>query len=70
MMLLLTRVLRRSEFRADVEGAKATSPEALIAVFKSVESAYKKDEGSDTHPSLRERIERLLRLIESDDNNE
>jgi Zn-dependent protease with chaperone function len=66
MMLLLTRVLRRNEFRADAEGAKATSPEALIAVFESLESAYDKDEGSDTHPSIRERIERLLRLMESD----
>ena len=63
MMLLLTRVLRRNEFRADKEGAKATCPEALIAVFESFQSRCKKDDGSETHPPTKERIKRLMRLI-------
>jgi Zn-dependent protease with chaperone function len=52
--------------RADTEGAKAVSPEALISVFQSFQARFKKDEGSDTHPSLQERIDRLMPLLEED----
>ena len=65
MMLLFPYIFRRNEFRADIEGAKVASPEALIAVFESLKSTYRKDEGSDTHPPLQERINRLIRLLES-----
>jgi len=64
MMYLLTRVLRRNELRADIEGAKAVTPEALISVFESFKARFKKDEGSDTHPSLQERIDRLMPLLD------
>lgn len=64
MVFLLSRVLRRNELRADMIGAKAVSAEALISVFESFKVRFKKDEGSDTHPSLQERIDRLLPLLD------
>lgn len=69
MMFLLTRVLRRNELRAGMEGAKAVTPEALISVFESFKARFKKDEGSDTHPSLQERIDRLMPLLDEDKQN-
>jgi Zn-dependent protease with chaperone function len=41
-------------------------PEALILVFESFSARFKKDEGSDTHPSLQERIDRLMPLLDKD----
>jgi Zn-dependent protease with chaperone function len=68
MFLLLSFVLWRNEYRADMEGARATSPEALIAVFEGLQgnqrSANKKDYGSETHPPLDLRIQRLKRLLD------
>jgi Zn-dependent protease with chaperone function len=70
MFLLLSFVLWRNEYRADLEGAYATSPEALIAVFEGLQGnqrkANKKDSGSETHPPLHSRIQRLKRLLESE----
>ncbi len=66
MMLLFPCIFRRNELRADMEGAKAFTPEALIAVFESLKNMYRKDEGSDTHPPLQERINRLMHLLDSD----
>jgi len=67
MFLLLSFVLWRNEYRADLEGARATSPEALIAVFEGLlgnqRKENKKDYGSETHPPLHSRIERLKRLL-------
>jgi Zn-dependent protease with chaperone function len=65
---MLSFVLWRNEYRADLEGANATSPEALIAVFEGLQGnqrkANKKDCGSETHPPLHSRIERLERLLD------
>lgn len=66
MMLLLSPILQRNEFRADWEGAKATSPEALISVLEYFKARSKRDDSSITHPSLQARIDRLMRLLESD----
>jgi Zn-dependent protease with chaperone function len=66
MMLLLSFVLWRNEYRADVYGALATSPEALIAVFQGLQGmgrSKKRDYGSETHPPLHARIRRLERLL-------
>ncbi len=67
MMLLLSLVLWRNEYRADMYGALATSPEALIAVFEELQGmrqkAGKKDQGSETHPPLHSRINRLKPLL-------
>ena len=66
MMLILSPILRRNEFRADLEGAKATSPEALISVLEYFKAKFKRDDGSITHPPLQARINRLMRLLDSD----
>jgi len=70
MMFLLSRVLRRNELRADMEGAKAVTPEALISVFESFKARFKRDEGSDTHPSIQERIDRLMPLLDEDNQDQ
>jgi Zn-dependent protease with chaperone function len=68
MFLLLSLVMWRNEYRADKEGARATSPEALIAVFEGLQGnqriANKKDYGSETHPPLHSRIKRLKSLLD------
>jgi Zn-dependent protease with chaperone function len=68
MLLLMSFVLWRNEYRADMDGALATSPEALIAVFEGLQEnqrkANKKDYGSETHPPLHSRIEKLRRLLD------
>lgn len=66
IMLLIPKIMRNNEYRADELGAKATSPEALIATFESLKSNYKNDEGSDTHPPLQERINRLMKLLDDE----
>ena len=45
---------------------KAVSAEALIAVFESFKTRFKANEGSDTHPSLQERRDRLMPLLDED----
>jgi Zn-dependent protease with chaperone function len=66
LMLAQSKVLRRNEIRADTEGAKVAGAAPMIALFEALKSEYKEDEGSETHPSLQERIERLLPLLDSD----
>ena len=61
-------ILWRSEYRADMEGAKATGPEGLISVFELVKKKFGKDDGSETHPPLSKRIRRLEPLLDKDDN--
>ena len=67
MMLLLSLVLWRNEYRADMYGALATGPEPLIAVFEGLQgtllSKGKKDQGSETHPPFYARIKRLKSLL-------
>lgn len=59
MMLIISYVLWRNEYRADEESAKTVGAAPLISVFELYQSQIKKDEGSDTHPPLHERIKRL-----------
>jgi len=66
MMLILSYIMRRNEFRADWEGAKATTPEVLISVFQFLKAECQRDDSSITHPPLQARIKRLMRLLDSD----
>jgi hypothetical protein len=61
--LVLTAISWRNEIRADMEGAKAMGPEGLISVFEQLRAESKLDDGSETHPPLRDRIERLSQLL-------
>jgi len=69
LMLLFSHILRQNEYRADSGGAKAASPEALISILQYFKYKNGKDEGSETHPSLQSRIERLLSLLEKSHEN-
>lgn len=62
-MLVLTWIARNNEFRADWDGAKGAGPEGLISLFESLLEAHGSD-GSETHPSLPARIERLTKLLD------
>lgn len=66
LLLMITRVSWRNEYRADLKSAKALGPEGLISVLEQLESESGRDEGSETHPPIRERIERLSRLLGPD----
>jgi len=59
MILTLSYVFWRNEYRADEESAKTVGAAPLIAVFEMLRNQVKKDEGSDTHPPLYDRIRRL-----------
>jgi len=65
-MLLVTMASRRNEFQADKEGAINAGPEGLIALLEQLKYESKKDQGSETHPPLSERIKRLMKLLDSD----
>jgi Zn-dependent protease with chaperone function len=62
-ILLLSFTLWRNEYRADEAGATIAGAEPLISVFQALEKPGEKDDGSDTHPPLRERIKRLYALL-------
>ena len=66
-LLLLSIVSWRGEFRADMEGARFTGPEGLIAVFELLKAETKRDDGSESHPPLHKRIERLAPLLDKPD---
>ena len=68
-MLLFTYISRRNEYRADLLGAKYAGPEGLISVFTWLQTSMKRDEGSETHPSLGSRIEKLNALLDSPSNS-
>jgi Zn-dependent protease with chaperone function len=62
-MLVLTWIARNNEYMADWDGALAAGPEGLISLFELwMESSG--DEGSETHPSPKARIERLSKLLD------
>lgn len=62
VFLVLTAISWRNERRADWEGALVTGPEGLISVFEQLKG--KRDEGNETHPSMGDRITRLLPLLD------
>jgi Zn-dependent protease with chaperone function len=62
--LVLTALSWRNERRADMEGARVTGPEGLISVFEQLAAESKRDDGSETHPPLRDRILRLSKLLD------
>jgi len=64
MMLVMPHVSHRNEVRADAEGARAVGPEGLISVFEQLKAESKRDDGSETHPSLGERIKRLMKMLD------
>jgi Zn-dependent protease with chaperone function len=61
--LVLTIISWRSERRADLAGAKSVGPEALISVFEQLKAEGRRDDNSETHPSLSDRITRLYALL-------
>lgn len=63
--LVLTAMSWRNERRADLEGARVTGPEGLISVFEQLAAESKRDDGSETHPPLRDRIQRLSKLLDA-----
>lgn len=63
LFLLIPWVSWRNEYRADLESAKALGPEGLISVLEQLEAESEGDEGSETHPPLKDRIERLTKLL-------
>lgn len=65
MILGLTYVSWRNERRADMISAQYCGPEGLISVFEQILSKTKRDEGSETHPPLRDRIARLSCFLDS-----
>lgn len=62
--LLLTVLSWKNERRADWEGALVTGPEGLISVFERLMAKRKRDDGSETHPPLHDRIARLAPLLD------
>ncbi|MDG7006639.1 MAG: M48 family metalloprotease [Nitrososphaerota archaeon] len=61
--LVLTFFSWRNELRADLEGAKVTGPEGLISIFEQLKAEGHRDDPSETHPSLSDRIARLSVLL-------
>ena len=53
----------KNERGADLEGAKVTGPEGLISVFEQLRAEDSRDDNSETHPSLSDRIARLSLLL-------
>jgi Zn-dependent protease with chaperone function len=58
----------RAEYRSDKESAKVTGPEGLISVFERF--VPDEDHGSETHPPLSKRIQRLEEMLPNDENNQ
>lgn len=65
MILGLTYVSWKNERRADLISAREVGPEGMIAVLEQLKSEVKRDEGSETHPPLHDRIARLLPLLDN-----
>ncbi len=64
MALLLVSFLSwRAEYRADREGAKMIGPMGLISVFELLRTKFARDDGSETHPPLSKRIQRLEAML-------
>lgn len=65
-LLMISFISWRAERRADLEGARGAGPEGLIAVLELLRSKIGRDEGSETHPPLSDRIKRLMRLLDEE----
>ncbi len=63
LLLLITTVSWRNEYRADLESARALGPEGIISVLEQLQAESDTDEGSETHPPLKARIDRLMKLL-------
>ncbi len=64
LVLMLTWVSWRNEYRADMISARFVGPEGLISVLEQVKDGVKRDDGSETHPPLRSRIARLYSFMD------
>jgi Zn-dependent protease with chaperone function len=64
MILVLNFTLWRNEYRADGARATIAGLEPLISAFQALQEDVDKDEGSDTHPPLQARIERIYTLLD------
>jgi Zn-dependent protease with chaperone function len=62
--LLVSFISWRMEYRADMEGSRATGPEGLISMFEYWKERFPRDDGSETHPPLAARIKRLEPLLD------
>jgi Zn-dependent protease with chaperone function len=65
-LLGITFVCWNNERRADMISARTLGPEGLISVLEHLQSELGHDDGSETHPPLKERIARLTRLLDAD----
>lgn len=65
LMLLMTWLSWRNEKRADMLSGAAMGPEGLISVFEQLRVESKRDDGSETHPPLKDRIAGLSKLLGS-----
>ncbi len=64
LVLMLTWVSWRNEYRADMVSARFLGPEGLISVLEQVKGGVKRDQGSETHPPLKDRIVRLYAFMD------
>jgi len=62
---MVSAVSWRNEFRADRKSADALGPEGLISVFEQLKAESGSEEGSYTHPPLEDRINRLMKLLDT-----
>ena len=65
LFLVIPVVSWRNERRADLSSAEALGPEGLISVLEHLKAESKRDDGSETHPPLEDRIRRLAKLLDT-----
>ena len=63
LVLGLTFVCWRNERRADLISAIVGGPEGMISVLEQLRTMVARDDGSETHPPLRDRIARLMPML-------
>jgi Zn-dependent protease with chaperone function len=64
LVLMLTWVSWRNEYRADIISARFLGPERIISVLEQVKEGVKRDQGSETHPPLKDRIAKLYAYMD------
>jgi Zn-dependent protease with chaperone function len=65
LLLAIPVVSWRNERRADLASAQTLGPEGLISVLEYLRAEFSRDDGSETHPPLEDRIRRLTKLLDS-----